>query len=338
MRALVRTRFGVRAWRLAGALCLAAATLGSSGVSYAAPTAEETAALNKAREQFRQAISMEAAGDWAGALSLLREVAAVKMTPQVRYNMALCEEHLGRLVSALGEYQLAAADAQDAGAQDVLDVVGPRLESLKARIPKITVNRGPNAAMAAVSLDGVALGGAMVGKEMPINPGPHQLEAKASGFKPFKSSFEIAEKETRTIEIVLEPAPAAAEPTATPTGPAPSVDKGTPAKTNLLPFIVGGAGVASLVASGIFYGLRSGTTSDLDDACGPNRDRCPANMQDTFDKGKTYNTLTNVTLGLGVVGVAAGAVLYFTGKPKSSTSTSVGIAPAPMGATVVGRF
>ena len=312
-------------------------------MSWAAPTAQETTALNKAREQFRQAISMEAAGDWAGALSLLHEVAAVKMTPQVRYNMALCEEHLGRLVSALGEYELAAGDAQDAQAQDVLDVVGPRLESLKARIPKVTVNRGKNAAMAAVSLDGVMLGGTMVGKEMPINPGPHQLEAKAPGFKTFTTAFEIAEKEAKTLEIVLEPAPVAAEPTgpAGPVGSGQAVDKGAPAKTNLLPFIVGGAGVVSLVASGVFYGLRAGTTSDLDAACGSNRDQCPANMQDTYDKGRTYNTLTNVTLGLGVVGVAAGAVLYFTGKPKSA-STAVGIAPSgpgtPMGATVVGRF
>ena len=58
-------------------------------------------AIKRAREQFGQALSLQTGGDWAGALALLKEVAAVKPTPQVRFNIALCEERLGRLVAAI---------------------------------------------------------------------------------------------------------------------------------------------------------------------------------------------------------------------------------------------
>src|SRR5215470_9475461 len=89
--------------------------------------------LKRAREQFAQALALQTGGDWAGALALLKEVAAVKPTPQVRFNIALCEERLGRLVAALGDYELAASDATGQSDQ-VAQEVDARLESLKARI------------------------------------------------------------------------------------------------------------------------------------------------------------------------------------------------------------
>jgi hypothetical protein len=302
------------------------------------PAAEKVdPALAKARDQFRQAISMEAAKDWAGALALLREVAAVRNTAQVRYNIALCEENLGNLVAALGEYELAAADAEETGATEVTGVVGPRLESLRQRIPKLVVKRGKDATVAAISVDGVALGGAMVGKEMPINPGPHVIEAKASGFKPFKTSFEIHEKEAKSVEVVMEALPPEAVGGST-TGPG-GIDQGPQKKKfPLVPVVVGGVGVASLIASGVFFGLRAGTTADLDDACGPDRNQCPADMKSTYDSGRMYNTVGNITLGVGAAGVVAGVVLYLTtGKSKPAAAT-VGIAPSPGGASVIGRF
>jgi hypothetical protein len=44
----------------------------------AAPS--EADALKKAREQFGQALALQTGGDWAGALGLLKEVAAVRPT------------------------------------------------------------------------------------------------------------------------------------------------------------------------------------------------------------------------------------------------------------------
>src|SRR4051794_28288288 len=92
--------------------------LGSLGSLCAAPDTAQAQApssdgdgLKRAREQFAQALALQTGGDWAGALALLKEVAAVRRTPQVRFNIALCEEQLGLLVAALGDYELAGAPA-----------------------------------------------------------------------------------------------------------------------------------------------------------------------------------------------------------------------------------
>src|SRR5450432_2949874 len=122
----------------ASALCGAPSAARAQGSS-AAPADGD--AIKLAREQFSQALSLQTGGDWAGALALLKEVAAVKPTPQVRFNIAICEERLGRLVAALGDYELAASDAQTEKTDQVRQEVDARLESLKARLPRVVVSR-----------------------------------------------------------------------------------------------------------------------------------------------------------------------------------------------------
>src|SRR6478735_858888 len=176
--------------------------------------------LKRAREQFAQALALQTGGDWAGALALLKEVAAVKPTPQVRFNIALCEERLGLLVAALGDYELAGSDAQAQKADQVRQEVDARLESLKARVPRVVVKRGEGADSATISLDGVSLGDSVLDSPLPVDPGPHVVEGAAAGFLPFKQSFRVAEQQTETIEVRLDPEPAKVP--APPPPPAPS--------------------------------------------------------------------------------------------------------------------
>ena len=76
-------------------------------------------AIDRARAQFQQGLALETAGDWTGALDLFQQVALVKLTPQVRFHIGLCEEHLGHLVAALGDYELAAHEADEAKVAEV---------------------------------------------------------------------------------------------------------------------------------------------------------------------------------------------------------------------------
>jgi len=78
---------------LAGALAAATAN--------AAPSDD----VRRARVLFEQAEADEDGERWSEALEKLRDVARVKLTAGVRYHIALCEEHLGRLVRALGDYR-----------------------------------------------------------------------------------------------------------------------------------------------------------------------------------------------------------------------------------------
>jgi hypothetical protein len=89
--------------------------------------AQDADELKRARAQFQQATELEQAGNWAAALQQFREVGQVRMTPQVRFHIAVCEEKLGRLVAALGGYELALAEADAVGPD-----FGPRSSSRSA--------------------------------------------------------------------------------------------------------------------------------------------------------------------------------------------------------------
>ncbi len=302
----------------------------------------DRAALTKAREQFQQAMTLQTAGDWTGALALLREVAAVKPTSQVLFNIALCEEKLGQLVAALADYDLAASDARANKAADVAEEAGRNATLVRERTPRLTIARGAGADAASITLDGVDVAPGTLGAPTPVDPGGHVVEAKQSGHRPFRESFTLAERESRGVTVSLEhesptaPAPAPSVPP--PAAPATSHASGPGA----LPWIVGGVGAASLVASGVFFVLRAGAIDDLDGVCGSARDTCPAASRGSFDSGRTYTTLADVTLGIGIVGVGVGAVLLATRSGKSTRSHETVLVPAApnalAGASVVGRF
>jgi hypothetical protein len=332
-------RVSLRRWVVRSSLVLSAAGALCAGPAQAraqGPAAADSEEIKRAREQFGQALSLQTGGDWAGALALLKEVAVVKPTPQVRFNIALCEERLGRLVAALGDYELAASDAQPEKADQVQQEVGSRLEALKSRVPRVVVSRGENADSATISLDGVSLGDSVLNVPLPADPGPHTVEATQIGFQPFKQTFRIAEQQTATIRVKLEPEPTKIEPLA------PVQYRPIPTGVRTAGFVVGGVGIASLITSGAMFYLRHSTISDLDKQCGANRTACPETSRSTVDRGKMYTTIGDVTLIAGAVGLGLGATLVIIGS-HSNEQPSVALAPGAAGANVggaslLGRF
>jgi len=301
--------------------------------------AQDAAELKRARAQFQQATELEQAGNWTAALQAFREVGQVRMTPQVRFHIAVCEENLGRLVAALGGYELALADADKVN-PDFKGEVEENITKLRARIPKLVIERGEGADAAAIELDGVAVGDSSVGVEVPLDPGPHAVTAKAPNRKAFEANVTLKEEETTRLEVILEDLPREAAPT--PLVAPPPADK-PPSK--LVPYVIGGVGVASLVASGVLFGLRQSTYSKLESAC-PNRS-CPKSQASRYDDLKFYHYGAQVTLGVGLaaVGTAGALLLFQKKKPATSESAHVELAPslplvagAPLGATVSGKF
>lgn len=332
------------------ALSLAApAGFGSVVVFPATAAAQSPAELAKARTLFKEGVSLEAAGDWAGALAKFDEVAKVKTTPAVRFHIGRCKEHLGRLNEALGEYRIAEYEAQQAKAKE-LDEITKAREQLEARVPKLTITRGKGAESAKIELDGVALGEAQVGKEVSTDPGPHRIVAKIGGSE-FEQSVTLAEGETKSVELVppddfkAKPAPAPDEPT--PDEPKPDQPVKVEAKgKGALPWIIGGVGVVGLAAGGYFYTQMKDNQKKLEDVCRPDG-TCPASKQKLSDDGKKYALFTNIGLGVGVVGIGVATVMLLSGgggeaeKPKTArvrVNVNVLTGPELKGVNVVGAF
>lgn len=309
--------------------------------SFPAPaSADDKKVLSRARAQFQTGIELEQAGNWAAALEQFREVGQVRMTPQLRFHIALCEENLGRLVAALGGYELALADADSVG-PDFRAEVEANVAKLRARIPKLVIARGPGAEAASIELDGIALGASSIGVEVPTDPGPHTIAAKAPGKKPFSATVSVNEEESHTVTVTLE---------ALETGEVATVDGSAQVPTDtgpvqkppsrLVPYIIGGAGGAFLIGSGVLFIMRESAYSDLKDQC--QGESCPRSAKGTYDDMVVYHYGSQIALGLGIVGVGTAVTMILLEKKPKETARSFMISPGTAtslaGATVSGRF
>lgn len=310
--------------------------------SMTAPCAAQSASdLDRARDLFREGVSLEAAGNWAGALAKFEEVGRVKLTPQVRFHIARCKEQLGRLNEALGEYRLA---EYEAGQQHIgeLEAITQAREQLEARVPTVTITRGAGAELARVTLDGVELGEKQIGTKISLDPGPHTITARLPGDVQFQQNVAVQERESKTVELVPPPDLARKsepEPTTAATNAKPeksAAEEGDNGGPGAVPWIVGGVGVASLAASGIFLILRNGALSDLDKVC--HGSICPdtKSARDSQDKGELYSTLSTVTFAVGVVGIGTAAVLLLTSGPSDATAEKAALNVDVRGSTTGG--
>jgi len=344
MKSCMLARFGsLTARRLVIRACLRGSLLAlpalSVGLSARPAAAQDKKELSKARAQFQRAIELEQAGNYSTALEQFRDVGQVRMTPQVRFHIASCEEKLGRLVTALGGYQLAFADADSVG-EDFKAEVDAAVTRLQASIPKLLIQRGGGAEAAEIQLDGVTLGASSVGVPVPLDPGPHAISAKAPGALPFSQTVTILENEQKTVDVTLAPEPQEARPTV---GVGSSGVPGDKSNPRLIPYVIGGVGIASLIGSGVLFALRQSTYSDLEAQCGPNHDQCPSSAAGDYSNLKLYNVTSQVALGVGVACIGTSVTMLLLQRKHSAPSTSamtlVPSAPNSLaGVSWAGRF
>ena len=302
----------------------------SAGEGAQAQTKQE---LNAARKLFQEGMALSAANNCSAALTKYREVANVKMTAQVAFNIAECEERLGKLVSALGNYRLAASQAQgDPKAKDVASRVADRIDALDARIPKLTIKRGKGADVAVIELDGSELGAAQLSAATPVDPGPHTVVAKMGGKEYANETVTVAEKETRTFEMKIDlPVAKVEAPEAIPPDSDKPLFSGRSKVPGAVALSVGGVGVALGVT---FMVLRGGALSDLEAKCGGDTS-CPPSAQSLSDKGRLYTGLAEGGFILGAVGIVSGIVLLATSGPPKPSSAFVGAPPDARGVRVL---
>jgi len=327
--------------------CLLAA-LSVAEPALAQPSSEE---IDEARRLFQSALEYEQAENWSKALKLFREVGQVKLTPQVRYHIALCEENIGKPVAALGGYRLALREADSVGPGFKQEVEG-RIEQLLATIPKLVIQRGKGAQAANIALDGTELGSVKIGAEVPVDPGPHTVSATAPGYEDFMATVTVEAKKTETLTVNMTKLPAEAAPTTGgTTEPEPVVWK-KPSRT--IPYIVGGSGAALVLTGGIFYYLRSSAIGEVEDWCGgtSNLDNCrisesghtQSEADSKLDSARTYETVALISAGVGVaaMGVAVTMILLEPKPPPGAKTAGVRLvplaAPSQAGLGLLGRF
>ncbi len=224
-----------------------------------------------ARALFAEARAAEDAKDWRLAAAKLREAIAIKETGGLRFHLAYCEEQQGLLVEALVDYERS-DDLTIGSSEEFRKQLPAKRESLRRRIPTITLLVPPEPAVMSLTVDGHAMPPAVLGKPIPLNPGRHTLVLSAPEYTPFTSQISLGETDAVVANAILTPLPKGQEasvfkPTPPPAPPLRAsnaevaVSTGLPTRTYVL---IGEAAIAlSGVGLGIGYGLQASSEDDL---------------------------------------------------------------------------
>jgi hypothetical protein len=166
--------------------------------------------------------------------------------------------------------------------------------------------------------DGRLLAEKLDGKALFINPGPHVLRFEPVNRAPFEQTVIVRTGEKNRIVNVTLPRTPGETGSAAPTSDE-SASSATANRRRTIGFIVGGVGIVAL-GVGAYFGIRAlGKQSDSDKAC-PNN-RCTAEGSDLSQQAVTAAWMSNVGLGLGIVGVGVSAYLLLTSGSSNGAVT-----------------
>lgn len=310
---------------LAAACCLCRGPWGSSP---RAALAQEADAQRKAAAEalFEEGRSLLGQGKYAAACERLEQSQRIDAGVGTLLYLGECYERLGRLASAWAIFREAASAARESGQGERARTGDERASALRSRLAQLTLIVPANAPRGfELLLDGQPVAPALFGLPFPVDPGAHEIVARAPGFETWTGSVTFEGEGVRQAVPVaaLVPMPFGM-PSATPLAPsvAPEASGGDAAASpefsqRSLAWWVGGSGVAVLGAGAIFGLVAQNKDGDaLDKYCieAGCFDRRGAELNDS---ARDWALAANVCYGLGAAALLTGAVLYFSGEARA---------------------
>ena len=279
--------------------------------SGSAPASDKAAA----ESLFDRGLDLMRQGKLSEACESLEQSQAIEAGIGTMLYLAECYEKTGRTASAWALFREASSRAAAAGQTERAEAGKQRAEQLEGKLSTLTVTIAEASQVEGLSVlrDGTALNEGLWNLPVPVDPGTHQLEARAPGYKAWKAEVTVADAAQASVEIPAleaapeevaartEPEPATfAAPITHPVTQAPPPDPRT-GKLQLSSLIVGGAAVVTL-GIGTVYGIRAiNRNNDSKELCSGSTCSKPRGVtlsNQAFDDGRKSNGF-----------LAAGAVL-----------------------------
>ena len=266
-----------------------------------------------AEELFRQGRAASEKRDYLSACAKFRESNRLDPAVGTVFNIADCEEKLGRFATSWTLFQevVQRLPADD----DRRAIALKRARALESRVPMLAVHlAGAATPGVVIRRDGVELGTASLDTSLPVDPGEHVVVVEAPGTQPAQFRTTVGEGERAKLEVSLGAAQNAA---AAPDGTSHSAGS-SPNRTAA--YVIGGVGVAGLV-TGVVAGLlvldRKSTVNDncVDHACNQ------AGL-DAAHSGKTLGVVTTVGLVTGALGLGTATYLFLSAPSPAESSRS----------------
>jgi hypothetical protein len=299
---------------------VAAALLAVLALGAAPAHADDATAETLYRDGKRAA----AAKDWDLACRKFKESQEREPAPGTLMNLADCEENRGHLLAAITSYQ-AAAPWFKAGDERAA-FSRQRSALLEKHVARVVVRLGPDAPPGStVERDGAPVEAASLGTVVRLDPGEHTFVVRAPGRPDARTALRFADGESK--EVQLAPGAVAAPPVAA--APSHAVAPSSwrpPAPDRTAAFVAFGVGGAGLVTGTVAGVLALGAAGTAHDGC-PNQVCTSQEGVDAASRAKTLGLVSTLGLGVGVLGVAAGAFFWVKASPTVMVGPAVGRAP-----------
>jgi hypothetical protein len=310
------------------AVLTAAAILAAPLAPARAAGADEPAvgADSAAKAKFADALKLYKSGNVAEALPLFREVAESTRSPNAELYVGYCLAQTAKRTDAYRAFALVLkqiSEHPDEKYEPTREAAETQLAILNVRLAKLVILIADVPPGVAVTLDGVAVEEKTLGSSIVVEPGTHHIEASATGLSPVRRDVSLEGGELKTLNLSLkkteqaQSSPLAPAPAASPAATSGPPEDKHPIRT--AGYVTGAVGVAGVAVFAITGLMAKSTFNTLDRECGA-AGCSDSGHQNDIDRGKSLQTIANVGLVVGVVGLVGGGTMVLLGGGKHKES------------------
>ena len=330
---------------LAAALALPC-TLEAAGVSVHEASPEQ---LKAAQKTFLAADELFDAKRYQEAITAYRASWEIVASPNSRLQIARSYRQLGQLQKAYTEFEGVSQDAKEAASKDAkygdtAAAAEREFQALKAKVARLRIRGVPDGAQ--VRIGDESYGSEQLPDAFVRTPGPVEVIVEHPDYEPQTKKASIAAGRLVTMRFELQGSqPATSESKEQPqTNPLKSSSEPAPTSGSgdLKPYawIATGIGVAGGASFAVFGLMSNAKFKDLEDSCPKNQ--CPQGADGDVDKGQTYQTVANLSLVVGALGLATGITLFVLdsggAKQEAKATPRLRLQAHGQGLLIDGRF
>jgi hypothetical protein len=325
-QALVRSFLVVAAVLSAVSMSAAAS---AQGASLKDATAAQKKAAGEAYGKGTEAFDRE---DYESALVHFRESYDTVASPNSHLMIARTLHRMGRTGQAYAEIQQTVTEAQAAAKKerryrDTLKAAEDVLRDIEQQIGTLTIRLRDVDEGAVVIVEQREVPATGLSEPVRVGSGEVVVVLRLADGREVRETVTVPAGGSSEVELAPPPPPAPPEPEPEPRESELEVS-GSSLDKRTLAYVAGGVGAAGVLTFGIFGLMSRSNYSDLEEGC--TNTSCPPHLVDARDSGRTQQTVANVGLAVGVIGLGTGAVLYYlSGREKAQTarypSISIGV-------------
>lgn len=336
----------IRSILAVSALSLVALATPLASAAGADPATATAAQKKEAMDHFSAGKQAIEAKNYEKAVTELRASLDVVDSPNARLELARALRDSGKLADAWAEYERVVQDATKLAAKEeryakTADAATTERTDVEAKLAFVIVTVAHAPADAVLKVGGKTVPSDQWVEPIVAPPGAVDVVVSdASGKELARQTVMAAVGQKLPVDLDAQPAAPAAPPAPKEIAAEDKPDNGPPpadtapppsssGRANLRPwaYVAGGVGVAGLAAFTVFGLMSNSAYSDLQNSC-PNN-VCPQSKASERDSGKTDQLIANIGLGVGIVGVAAGATLFVLSLGGRSAPAATGLVVGP---------